>query len=246
MNNSTNCTEQMSTEPTIDFALKTSASMLAALTNLINISVFSRMKLKNDVLKYSLVISIADLLYSSIIIEISLVQFFGQALNHQAINLINGKLLDEYFTSCIAIFILLIDVYISLQRYFLVTNKYTWHMKSVPFEASLMMILMLSLIFYLPSLALFRVEHICGDVYILDSTEFGRTTFGVVIRIVLNTGRILLLICVLPVINIFIWIQLKRAMKKKKMLRFNGFTSQLAIGKIMPLKKLYLCSNKQI
>lgn len=240
MNNSTNCTEQFSTEPTFNFALKTCASMLAALTNLINIFVFSRMKLKNDILKYSLVISIADLLYSLIIIEISLVQFFYQALNQQVIKLINGKFLDEYFTSCVAIFILLIDVYISLQRYLIVTNKYTWYMKSVSFKASLMMILMLSLIYYLPSLALFRVEHICGGVYILDSTEFGRTTFGVVVRIVLNMGRILLLICVLPVMNIFIWIQLKRAMKKKKMLRFNGFTSQLAIGKIMPFKN-YIC-----
>lgn len=232
MNNSTNCTERISAEPTFDFVLKTSASVLAALTNLINIFVFSRMKLKNDVLKYSLVISIADLLYSLIITEISLVQFFGDDLNQQAIKLLNEKFFDEYFTSCIAIFILLIDVYISLQRYFIVSNKYIWYMNCVPFKASFTVILMLSFAYYLPSLTLFRVKHICSDVYMLDLTEFGQTTFGVVIRIVLNMGRILLLICVLPIINIFIWLQLKRAMKKKKMLKFNGFTN-LTIGMLV-------------
>ncbi len=227
-----NCTEAPR-EPVFEFTLKTTASILAVLSNTINIVVFSRMKLKNDVLKYSLVISLADLLYSLIITEISFVQFYGQSASIQRVSkLMNEKFLDEYFTSCIAIFILLVDAYISLQRYFIVTNRHIWIMKWAPFKMSLMFLLVVSLLYYLPSLALFRVEQVCENTFTLGSTEFGKTVFGAVIRIALNTGRILLLICVLPVLNIFIWIQLKKTMDNEKLLNFNALNRQHIAGKL--------------
>ena len=126
----------------------------------------------------------------------------------------------EYFTSCLAICCILIEIYISMKRYLLIINKR--FLERLSNGLVIVMIAIISLIYYVPILFIYKivpyqvvVNNQNQTYYSTLSSDFGMTGFGKLIPTILSSVRTILVTIVLLVINIISSIAFKKHMKKK-------------------------------
>jgi hypothetical protein len=188
------------------------------LTNLINIIVLVNPKMKDISFKYLLAISISDLMYLGFegyfLIDICSdcplhTSYFTQIFN---------IFIDGYFTSCLAIFCILTDIFLSLIRYSTLKNKI--YLQSLNYYLVLGFVFALALIYYLPVLFFYEILPIhqlnnntnnneTKD-YLTIMNSLGSSLFGTITSIILSTIRIILAMFILTGINIMNAIEFKK------------------------------------
>jgi hypothetical protein len=193
------------------------------LTNLTNIAVLSNHKMKDVSYKYILFISLSELFYlglnSYIFIELNpncplYTSYFTQWYSIY---------IDNYLTSCLAIFCIFIDINLSLIRYSALKNKE--YLQSLSYYLVIGILFLISLIYYLPVLFFNEIIPIIDhenktsiDEFMVITNSLGLSLYGITTPIILSTIRIVLAMFVLTGINIMNIIEFK----KRYSYRFNN------------------------
>ncbi|RNA13337.1 hypothetical protein BpHYR1_040405 [Brachionus plicatilis] len=127
--NSTPPIEVQETKIKIEELIFAGLALIGTITSAINIIIFLKLRLKDNVYKYYLISSIVDFFYMFII------SFYALIACGTPCDLMNGAsfikmayiiVLDDYLTSCLAIYNILIELFITIQRYFLIAKRRTW------------------------------------------------------------------------------------------------------------------------
>ena len=186
------------------------------ITNAISASVFSSPKMKDVSFKYLLAISISDMFYlgiNSYWFSYYCEQF---SLNKTYSANVYKLYLREYLGRCFAIFSVITEVLLSLERYMVLLNKS--YLKEKTHKSLIVACLALSFVYYSPLLALRKIALVNDSVYSVNKTVVNSTTLspsyrlvgsGIasqttrkVIPIVLICFRYFLVTIVFPCINI--------------------------------------------
>lgn len=207
--------------------------ILGVTFNSLNITVFLNPKMKDPTFKYMLAMSISNLFYNGFL-------SYGIALycSECSISKTYGTqvfviFIDHYLTSCLAIFSNLVEIILSLQRYFILTNNI--YSKNISYRWAISIIAFISFVFYLPSLF---SDKIAETVYFNNNnttiyytvvpSEFGKSTTAVHIGIAWSVIRIILSSIILSSINILNVIEFRKLYKKRIKLR----TSNVQLNEI--------------
>lgn len=221
-------------------------ALLVAILNLTVLYSF-RLNIKHHLYKYLIVIALVDLAYFFSMSSLS--AFPRLCLNHrynetlcsapvQKTFFILLIFISDYLTSSLALFNILAEIYLTVQRILLITNSSIKHLK---FKFSCFILFIISFTAYLPVLFMYKIEKDCQfnktkRAYLLSykitKTGFGKTGVSVVIQAALSATRILLVTLVLFVLNIIVICVFKRFLQKKIELKnINcNFYFQLKIG----------------
>lgn len=204
--NSTSITDTVNNSVFIFLICYEVASGFAIISNSMIIFTLFFMTLKHITLKYMLVISISDLLWSSCAFFYTLYEYYYG--NDYFTKLFLAFIIDEYFTSVLAILVILCNIYIAMDR-LLNTMTKTWFQK-ISFKISLAILLVTSLLYYAPVFSLYKVDEVAPAEYALHITHFAMTDFGSRIAKIQTYTRIGLLLGFLPITNVCIGLQLRR------------------------------------
>lgn len=188
---------------------------LGSITSLINIFVLSNKKLKDPVYSYYLASSIIDFIYVTIIALKIFITCGSPCIfrKNYLSTLIYILYFQDYLTSCLAITNILIEVFISLQRFMIISNK-----KFLLNFRPILVVIFLSvfcLIYYIPVIFLKSIQHESKDQYALESTKFGLSSGGKIFSIVLSLIRLIFASVVLFIINWLNLIRFRKLMVKK-------------------------------
>lgn len=178
------------------------------LTNGLNILVLKRTNTKDTLFKYMLASSIIDLVYLllatySFIEFCSDIQCLFKTCYWSQIYIIY---IADYLTSCLALFRIFLEIFISIERYLIVLNKK--YLANLPYYLVILFLFIVSLLFYLP-LLFFKEITTNSNISMNYSMQFaiikndlGLSLFGRLIPILLTFLRIFLGTIVLVVINL--------------------------------------------
>jgi hypothetical protein len=140
-------------------------------------------------------------------------------------------IIDNYFTSCLAIFVILIEIHLSIQRLLILKNT-TLCIINQDYKIIIFILFLFSLIYYLPQLFIQNIlstryisynnnnnNHTNNSMnrvsYSLVNTNFGNSLSGNYIPISLTIIRIVLGTIVLTFINIINVIEIKKMFSNK-------------------------------
>jgi hypothetical protein len=179
---------------------------IGLLTNIINIIVFSNKRLRNDKLnQYLLVHSITYFFYL-------LFCFFSFMIRCQTLWAKMYELyIFNYFTSSLAIFCVLIELFISIERYLIVSNRKPIRDRFIRTRTLLTSLFVFSILFYLPNLFMDDIKHkkiadgfnstSLKIIYNVESSEFGKSHAGKMITLILSATRTVLFLVLFTIIN---------------------------------------------
>ena len=188
------------------------------LTNALNIFVFVNARLKEQIFKYMLTMSIIDLFYCILAITESFVLCHSCSFYNTIYRQICFIYILQYFQSCLAIMNIFIELIISMERYMIVRNSKYLH--SISAKIVLSTLCFISLCYYLPVLYVLDIRlESESDVYSTSNTEFGNTRSGMVIMLLLQLVRILLTILFLPILSVLTVVMMRRNFNKRGQLR---------------------------
>ena len=173
-----------------------------------NIAVFTMSKMKDSSFKYMLATSVSDFFYSIFELVYFLILCDDCKLKTKYFSQIYKFLIDDYFTSSLAIFCILVDIVLSIQRYFILINK-PFVQKSLH-KWVLLFLFVIAIIYYLPVLFIKKIILVLNlttnrnetvNEYDLVSNDIGKSLFGKITPIVLLLIRMLLSTVLLVFIN---------------------------------------------
>jgi hypothetical protein len=210
--------------------------LLAFLLSLLNITVLASPRLKDNLYKYLMVISIADFLYSGSVFVMGVFARLCYAQDPIYCTssmyytfLIIYILLSEYVTSCLAFLNIVLENFITLQRIVLISNIQSF-LRTVRFRRIFLCFSLAIFSMYIPILFMSTIEtieirdpysgHLKID-YRLTGTSFGRSPLAKSIVTSLNMIRLALVTIVLLVLNILAIIKFKEYLKRKQHLRLS-------------------------
>ncbi len=182
------------------------------LTNLTNIAVLLNPKMKDISFKYILATCLSDLLYLALE-GYSFIELCSDCpLYNSYFTQVYIIFIDNYFTSCLAIFSIFTDITLSLIRYSVLKNKV--FLKSISYYLVIGFLFVLALIYYTPVLFFKHIIPIQQhnnnnnltitliDKYSAVKNQLGLSLYGKITPIILSTIRIILAMFVLTGINI--------------------------------------------
>lgn len=192
---------------------------IGSFTSLINILVLSSKKLKDPVYSYYLASTIIDFIYITIIAFKIFIICGSKCIfrKYHLSTLIYTLYFQDYFTSCLAINNILIEIYVSLQRLMIISNK-KFLQNSRPIFI-IVFIAIFSIIYYMPVIFL-KIIAYKNKKYVLENTTFGLSSSAKIISIFLSLTRLILASVVLFSINWFNLIGFRKLMAKKSHLSF--------------------------
>ena len=180
------------------------------LTNGLNVLVLKRTNTKDTLFKYMLASSIIDLVYLLLgtydFIEFcSDIQCLFKTCYWSQIYIIY---IADYLTSCLALFRIFLEIFISIERYLIVLNKK--YLANLPYYLVILFLFIVSLLFYLPLLFFKEITTKSNDNITMNysmqfeivTNDLGLSLFGRFIPILLTFLRIFLGTIVLVVINL--------------------------------------------
>lgn len=199
--------------------------IFSSITSMVNIVVFSR--LADPLSRFLFYISIADFMYVLLPIPeavftnwCQLAPMCGSYVQMVAFYYIYIEAV--YLTSCCAMFSILADIFLSLQRIFMLNNKP--YLKNVSVNKSASAFLIFSVAYYMIQCSFFYVGP-TGYVYIyrgqsytgyyLILTEFSQTRFGTGLYIALSVFRIFLVIVLMSILNVITIFYFRVFVKRK-------------------------------
>lgn len=193
---------------------------LALPTVLINIFVFYKLRQKDNTYKFLLTESIVDLVYL-LLLSVLLVLYCGTPCDSIS-NSLFAKLysisIDNYFSSCLAFNNILIQLFLSIQRLFIIKNK-CW-LSNISFWKISIFIIVTSICFYAPLLPLYKIVNEAPGQYSLQPA-FDSTIISI-IPTVLSSIRLALATIGLFSINLVTFVHFSKHIKKKSMLLVNS------------------------
>jgi len=192
--------------------------IFGCITNFFSIAVLFNPKMKDISFKYLLVTSISDLLYlflcSYLFIQLCsdcplFTSYFTQWYTIY---------IDSYLTSCLAVFVILTEITLSLLRYSILKNK--TYIQSMKFYKVIAFLFLISLVFYLPVLffnEIIPIQQINSTKtdYLTIMNSLGSSLYGTITPIVLSTIRIILAMFVLTGINIMNAIEFRKRVSNR-------------------------------
>lgn len=188
---------------------------LGSVSSLINISVLTNPRLKDTVYKYFLASSIIDLFYTVIIalkIFITCGTECDNIRKNQLSTMVYILYFQDYLTSCFAINNILIEIFVSLQRFFIISNrKMMQHLKPLKVVLG---IFMFTLVYYSPLMFMKEITSFNNN-FKLENTQFGTSSIGRVISVILTLTRLFLASVFLFAINWLNLVKFNRLMRKK-------------------------------
>lgn len=200
--------------------------LIGVFTSMINIFIFWNLRQKDQIYKFYLFSSIADYFY---MLMIAFYVLFSCGTPCENLN--SKKLyrhiymiaLDDYLTSCLAIYTILIELFVTIQRYCMFTTKkyFQSHQPNIVMALTSAF----SLLFYLPVIFLKKIVYLGENSFQIEYTNFGQSKAGRLIPIILSTIRLSIASILLLVINIFTLIKFQKYLKKKQTFRFVDLTS---------------------
>lgn len=198
-----------------------SICLFGATTVSINISVFVNKKLTDRTYQFLLVEAIVDLLYITMMGCSSLINC-GTPCQSRA-NTLWAQIIRygfyDYLTSCFAINNILIEMFLSLERLCVISNRQI--LQKLNFKPVVLAIGVFSLAYYSPVLFLKQFVALTDGSYKLVLTSFGDSRTGRLIPGILSTIRLLLATVGLFSINMNTFVRFKRHVKKKTKLKGN-------------------------
>lgn len=195
-------------------------SFFGSIANIVNISVFLNKNLKDSVYKYMLAISFIDFVYITLIgceIAYRCGSSCDYRFNYYSIQLYELIIVD-YFTSCLALTNILVELYLSVDRLFLLSNSKFLHKK--PVKLIIPIFLIISLCFYMPTLFLKKIIKISGKYY-TTFTNFGKSKMGKLVPGILSGVRLFLAIIFLSFINTITFVKFRNRLFCKMSLKMN-------------------------
>jgi hypothetical protein len=180
---------------------------------LVNLSVLLSKKLKDSMYTFLSIMAFIDTLYVLCTMSLIWTQCPREEPNECSpylylANLILFIAASEYLTSCMALFNILLEIFLTMQRIFLISNTRIYRNASVKKVCSIL--LLTSLAFYSPVLFIYNItssytKNANGSQEISFKrvrTEFGKTYYAKWTLIVLNSTRVALVMVVLLVLNV--------------------------------------------
>ena len=210
------------------------------ITNLINIMILMRSEFKNPIHKFMLAYSVSDFFYLFICCFASLIKC-GKfcRVDDSFLTQVYGDVFIDYITSVLAIFNIVIEVFLSIQRYLAIKNINC--LQKISILHSLFFIFIFSVIFYLPILftktivkkslnqidssLLQKISNINENhtIYTLEITDFGKSVFGKTVVLSLLLIRNVIFLGFILIFSILTWIQFRKYLNKKmKMKNLNN------------------------
>ncbi len=204
--------------------------ILALIASLVNIKVLAAIKSSVSIYKLLVVMAFVDFLYT--------VTLFGFRMTELACNknpavdcpniqylfFAGYILVSDYLTSCLAFFNILLEIFITLQRLFMISNKLPHMKNSSKMKIVSLVICVISFSIYIPVLFMKRVElkpnqneDLKVREYQLVKTEFGQSKAATVIMNCQILTRIFLLLVVLLVLNTVTVFKFRRFLKRRKL-----------------------------
>lgn len=198
-----------------------SICLFGATTVSINVSVFANKKLTDRTYQFLLIEAIIDLLYIMTMGCSSLINC-GTPCQSRA-NTIWAQIIRygfyDYLTSCFAINNILIQMFLSLERLFVISNKHVLQKFNSTYV--ILIIGIFSLVYYSPVLFLKQFVALENGTYQLVLTSFGMSRVGRLVPGVLSSIRLLLATLGLFSINMTTFVKFKRHVQNKKNLKGN-------------------------
>lgn len=204
---------------------------LGFILNCLNISVFLNPKMKNITFKYMLNTSIADVIYLGCLSYNVMKYCTACPLYNTYYTQFYIAYENDYFTSCLAIFVIMTDIVISIERY-LILKKMSF-LRKISYKWITSILLLVSFIYYLPIIFFRDIITIKTNTTSLNTTfiqisyiavknTLGLSNFGRVMPIVLTVVRLFLGIVLLTVINSFNTYELRKRILSKKHRNLNS------------------------
>ena len=205
---------------------KSAACMFGAISNAICVAVFLSPKLKDVSFKYMLAHSISDLIYMGSLTFQFLINYpLDNIRLHLAVHLYN-IILYTFFTSILAIFSILVEIWISFQRYFMI--KKIKYFANISYTKGISTLTFISFVYYFLSAFIYKIVSI--DVYdystktnktffILEKTYFAQSAAGKILFIFLEILRIFFNSILLSIINVLFMVEFKKISLKRAQLR---------------------------
>jgi uncharacterized membrane protein YhaH (DUF805 family) len=205
---------------TMRFTLLTFGSI----SNLISLIIFSNKKFKDNTFKYLLVHSISEFLYFTILFVIILINVLrrGHDLDNSVATILKNLikiLLDDYLTSCLAIFSIFTEIVISLQRYLTISNsrKFKFIKTGNPYKIELFLFI-ISLSFYFCEVLFKRIVERKGISLIITTNKIVYKYCYMIVNMI--RGPISLI--TLTIINVLSAFKFRHQMVKKLNLKTFG------------------------
>ena len=190
--------------------------LFGMITNILNIIIFLNSQMKDSSFKYMLAISISDLFYLSILSY----QFIGYcdecSFNRNYLLQIYTFVFDQYLSRCLAIFNILAEIFLSIQRYTVLINRQ--YLRQTTHKWLIISLFVISLLFYMPLLFFKQIIEIKNSLNFtsdvsgssLQYNQLGESYIGEIIPIILTSIRIFLGTFILTAINILNATELRR------------------------------------
>jgi hypothetical protein len=211
--------------------------LFGTIASLINVIIFSDKNFKDKIFTFLLVHSIVEFLYLFLLNFIP-VPYCGVycsfGLSHSYLACLIALAIDYYFTSCLAIFNIMVEITISLQRFLLLSNlNYCLFLKNgSPFKI-LLVLFIISLLFYLPELFISKIDVLpidqipneykmnsneTIDYYYITSTHFADENPNIVgyFELLTNILRGPGAMVILTIINFLTVLKFKKHINKKR------------------------------
>lgn len=203
-------------------------SIFGLVTVSINIFVFISLLNKDSIYKFLLIEAILDFSY---LLGLAITTLFDcggpcETQKHSYISQLYSLLIVDYLTSSTAINNILIEILLSLQRLFTISNRP--FLQTLPFGPTTGCINVISLLYYSPVLFLKTIVSLGnnGNNFELALTDFGRSQFGKTMPIILSTVRLILVTICMFAINVTVLVKFQKHIGKKSKLLIRKSTSQ--------------------
>lgn len=195
--------------------------VLAILTSILNIIVFLNPMLKDSTYRLLLISSVNDLVYSLMVAVLFLIRESFCVLfcspNSQYLRCLLHIIIEDYFTSCLFMINILIELLQSFKRLFVISNKKNFQHFSM--SSAMIAIFLISFTFYSPVIFLNRIGYAnTTNEYIVEPTDFGHTKFGRLIPFFLSLIRLVLATLILFAINILTFVRFRKYFNRKSFL----------------------------
>lgn len=222
----------------------TTLRVFSFLTSLVNTIVFLNPKLKNPIYKFLTMMSVSDMLYSFLVLSLSLMVYINYLGDPGCVTLIcyyynySAFWINEYITTCLAMFSIVLECYLTLQRILVLSETRSPSLKRMLDSAWIGVILFITVVLiHSPLILVFQVKlvsYVKDDSRLLRAmlysqrnitigfditkTQFGNSIWGSMLIKSLSSLRILLVTVVLFALNVCAVCRFKRFFHRKQSL----------------------------
>jgi hypothetical protein len=204
--------------------------ILALLASLLNMFILASIKSNFFVYKLLTVMAFVDSLYISTLFLYRMTELYcyknplEHCPNTYFLFYTAYIWISDYLTSCCVLFNIFLEIFITLQRLFMVSNNLPSLKNCTKVKLISLAIFIVSFSAYVPVLFMKRVElkpeqnpALGIKQYWLVKTEFGKSRTATVIMNTLSMIRVILLSVVLLVLNFVTVVKFRRFLKRRKM-----------------------------